>query len=444
MQQSVFNGHNEGQAQPHSREARVKNPKLLFLTLAFPPVNAPACVRTWNIARHLAALDWEVTIVTANPSLFACTDDDDHPRDSYLREAGIRSITTNHRWRCLAPDILKCWNENLGWVVGGVLRRAARELEIQPDFGWIQTAEKSCSGLNPADIDVILATGPPFGVFTLAKRLSRRLNRPYVLDYRDPWTGNPHHTHAPKSITVSKESDLLENSSAVTIVSPSWKRSLDARFGTAEKSHVVTNGYDRDDLEKVQPYNFGHFAIVYAGLFYPPKRVISPVMAALKRLKKEERWGNGQWYFHYYGTQENHVLREADRFGVKEHTVLHGRVSRAEALSAVRGAGVAVVITSVENDDTIEDRGIIPGKVFEALGLGTPILLIAPSGSDVTALTETTGLVSAFTGKDIEGMASFLKALMAKQIPQAISPQAYAWPNVIKEFNRVLRQGING
>ena len=46
------------------------------------------------------------------------------------------------------------------------------------------------------------------------------------------------------------------------------------------------------------------------------------------------------------------------------------------------------MITSVAEEATIEDRGIVTGKVFEPLGLGTPILLIAPPGSDIERIVE--------------------------------------------------------
>ena len=129
---------------------------------------------------------------------------------------------------------------------------------------------------------------------------------------------------------------------------------------------------------------------------------------------------DGKWHFHYYGGQGNHVREEAERFGVMEQVVLHGNVPRAEALAAVKGAGVAVVITSVAEEATMADRGIMTGKVFEPLGLGTPILLVAPPGSDVEILAETTGLARRFTGSDVAGIASFLAETISGQ---AIEPK---------------------
>src|SRR5688572_6713450 len=38
----------------------VKRPKLLLLVWSFPPAPAIGSVRTWNIAKHMARLGWEV------------------------------------------------------------------------------------------------------------------------------------------------------------------------------------------------------------------------------------------------------------------------------------------------------------------------------------------------------------------------------------------------
>jgi hypothetical protein len=53
-----------------------------------------------------------------------------------------------------------------------------------------------------------------------------------------------------------------------------------------------------------------------------------------------------------------------------DRVIIHGNVSRKEALTATRGAGAAVVITSVAKRASLEENGIMTGKIYEALGLG--------------------------------------------------------------------------
>jgi hypothetical protein len=44
-------------------------PRLLFLVWNFPPVQAIASVRIWNLAKYLSRLSWKVSIVTPQPDV---------------------------------------------------------------------------------------------------------------------------------------------------------------------------------------------------------------------------------------------------------------------------------------------------------------------------------------------------------------------------------------
>jgi hypothetical protein len=146
--------------------------------------------------------------------------------------------------------------------------------------------------------------------------------------------------------------------------------------------------------------------------------------------------------FHYYGPHGHHVLEEAERFGVRRLVTVHGKVSRSDALAAVKGAGVAVVITSVVESPSPEDNGMVTGKIFEAIGLGTPTLLIAPAGSDAHAVAEVTGLARSFTADNVDGIASFLGGLVDGQALELNDPTAYTWENLAGGLDGILRKAI--
>jgi glycosyltransferase involved in cell wall biosynthesis len=240
-----------------------------------------------------------------------------------------------------------------------------------------------------------------------------------------------------------QEAVLLANSAAVTVVCPSWASLLDQQYHLSSKLQVITNGYDQDELASVEAHSFGHFAIVYAGAFYPPTRVISPVMAALGRIKETSDVSTPEWYFHYFGQDENHVRNEANRFGVLDRVVFHGYVPRAEVLAALRGAGLSIVITSIFEDSSRELDGMVTGKLFEIVGLGTPVLLVAPPTGDIHRVAETTDLIHSFTGTDIDGIADFFRGAIHGLVARGKSPAPYAWANIAKTMDSVLREVIH-
>jgi glycosyltransferase involved in cell wall biosynthesis len=378
-----------------------------------------------------------VTVLTVDPSLWRYVEPPQEWETRFSVE-GIRRLSTDHRWRWLAAGNVKCSNERLSWLLGGTGRRAARFLGIDVSVGWVRPAERVCSRLTPGDVDLILASGPPFSSFSLAQRLAHRFHCPYVLDYRDLWS---RHLHNQVPAALKKEASLIAGSAAVTIVSPSWARVIDRQFRVGAKIHVVSNGYDPEHLAGIRTRDFGHFAIVYAGSLWPPKRPISPVMAALRRLK-DVAPGHERWMFHYFGRHGVHVREEAQRFGVMDKVIVHELVHRATALEAVKGAGVAVVITSVAGNATLEDNGMVTGKIFEAVGLGIPVLVIAPDGSDAADVVHTTGLGRRYPASDVEGIASFLSDLTNRKPLEPKNTAAYAWGNLASTLDGVLRDAV--
>ncbi|WP_413934977.1 glycosyltransferase [Nitrospira sp. BLG_1] len=426
-------------ANPEGNTAQLAGrPKLLFIACYFPPVQAIGAVRGGNIERYLGSLGWEVTVVTPDPSLWRNVDDIEKLLTE-LDRGSLKRILTGHRWRFLVPNHLKCWDQNVGWVAGGICRSIARHLGIDRHIGWVKEAERACSHLCPKDVDIILASGSPFVSFRLAKTLSDRLRRPYVLDYRDPWTQSRFVGRPPRLKSVREEAGLLKDCAAVTIVSPSWAEDLDQRYGVGEKVHVVTNGYDSDEVATVRPYDFGHCAFVFTGNFYPPKISLAPFLAALKLLKESQNEMGNEWYFHYYGAQEDYVRQQAAHYGLTDRIVLHGRVPRREALAAVKGANLALGISSIYEQSQLIDKGTIPGKIFEAIGLGTPVLLITPLGSDATALLTPTGLVKSFTGSDTQGMVSFLQEVVGGRASQPKNIESCSWTTLSKNLDVILR-----
>jgi glycosyltransferase involved in cell wall biosynthesis len=412
------------------------NPRLLFLAYAFPPITTIGRVRAYNIAKWLTRKGWEVSVVTPYESAWGRSDSATDVHDELSRE-GIRCIRTAHRWRSLLPHADRR-RRRLAWLAGGVSRRIASFLGIEREAGWFAEAAKACAALAPDDVDIILASGPPFGSFGLAKEIAERLGRPYVLDYRDLWTGNPHATRSAPPWVIERERSLLAASAAAIGVSPSLVESLRDQLGVEKPVYVIFNGFDPEELTPIPRHAFGHFAIVYAGTFYPPKRTAGPLMAALRRVERLSG-SSRQWAFHYYGHQADYVRSAARDCNVDHRVVIHGSVPRRDAIAAIRGGNIAVVISSVYEQASLPDRGIVTGKVFDAIGVGTPLLVIAPEGSDLEAVLATTGLGRRFSGTQVEEIAEFLMDAMNGRTPRIVKSEPFNWANLGTQLDNVLR-----
>jgi glycosyltransferase involved in cell wall biosynthesis len=414
-------------------------PRLLLLAYYFPPVRAAACARTWSQAKYLARLGWDVIVVTPTSSVWRAPGV--HPESAEAARSGaIRIIYTGHRYRFLHPSYLARQNSSQP----SFFRRAGAWLTrwclgLEAEAGWLSSAREACRLLTPDDVDVILASGGPFCTFALAQHLSRRLGCPYVLDYRDLWTQNPYTNRLSGRRQRAQERAALAGAAHVITVSEAMGEALHAAFGIGPNHTVIHNGYDPDVLADVRPVSFGHFAITYTGQFYLPKRPPGPVMAFLRRLDDLDGACGTGWRFHYYGPQSDVVAAAADRYGVSGRVVLHGDVPRCDALAAVAGAGVSVVVTSVAPKATAGDRGIVTGKVFEPLGLGVPVLLIAPPGSDAEAIVRSSACGQRFSGHEAAAIAQWLCDRVAGPISRPLVPTEYGWPSLSRRLDTVLR-----
>jgi glycosyltransferase involved in cell wall biosynthesis len=424
--------HNKTLSPGHERK-----PKLLFLAHPFPPAHTIGAVRTWNIARHLARLGWQVTVVTPRAALRSQVDNVREVEAGIERE-GIRMIYTGHRWRCLYPSAMGGWKRGLGRVAGAVARRAAQRLGSDQAEGWIKPALRACRHLTAADVDVILASGKPFATFELARRLSVRLQRPYVVDYRDPWTSRFLGISNPpvRASVVERERSLLAGAAAITMVSPSWAQVLREYFVLSRSVHAITNGYDPEDAAGISPLRFDHFAIVYAGTFYPPRRVVTPLLLALQKLQKHPV----RWVFHYYGLHEAHVAEEAAKLGLSERVVFHGYVPRRESMAAMRGASAAVAITAMTTQRRRHDEGMIPAKLFELIALRAPFLFIGPPRGDAAEICREAGGGEVFGSGETDRIAAYLAGLMDGRRPAFRSGENYSWPVLARKFDRLLLQ----
>ena len=164
-----------------------------------------------------------------------------------------------------------------------------------------------------------------------------------------------------------------------------------------------------------------------------------PVMAALQRLNSINSAAFQDVFFHYYGKDSEHVKNAAREFCVVDRVVLHGQVPRAEALAALRGSSMAVVVTSVSMAERAEDNGMIPAKLYESIGLRNRVILIAPRGSDARKVLDETGFGRLFAADEIGNIASYIAESVVNGPSTQTAPERYSWLHVVKRLDDTLR-----
>jgi glycosyltransferase involved in cell wall biosynthesis len=390
------------------------------------------------MAVQLARVGWRVTVVTV-PEVQVAGLDAAGALEARIEAArwGIERIEATHRLPWLGSP---CAAGPIRRVPGlaGALRRLARRMGVDSGAGWAGPVRRTCTRFSPGDVDVVLATGSPFASFLAGRDVARRLRCPLVVDYRDAWTGGPHDRRPSPGRAQRAERSALAAAALVLCVSPSLAEQIAERPEAAGKVRVLTNGFDPEESVAVSPATYDHAAVVYAGSFVPPVRSSAPFLEALGRAAALRGSSQPPLRFHYFGNAGAHVLEEARRAGVAGFVEVHGQRPRPEVLSALKGAALAVVVASVRAGSSLAERGIVTGKLFEAIGLGTPVLLVAPAGSDAAEILARAGGGRSFVGADVEGMARFMADLETAPRPKG-SCEQFGWPALGARLDELLR-----
>lgn len=400
--------------------------RLLFVAYYFPPAPGIASVRTWNIARQLSRRGWAVTVLTPDASLWRAAADPLHV-DRDCEKEGIQRVFTAQRFRGPVAAYVKCWNTGIAYWVNGAIRKVLLRLGREREIGWLAPAEGICRHFRDRAFDVIVATGGPFISFTLARAAATRVRCPYVLDYRDLWTLNPHCPGFNNGRVRRLERSAIEGASAISTISECYAELLDQEFHCGPKVHAIRNGIDTEALSTVEPRAFDELAVVYAGTLLPPLRTAKPLLDALAFIKRDSPAFYQRMRFHYYGPNAAHALKTAGECGVLDRVVCHGVVSKAEALAAMKGASVTCVVTSVKPEGSLAENGIMTGKLYEAIGLGCNVLLIAPRGGEAVRVLEDTRSGESFRGGQVREIASFICNCTATNRPEQRNLEAYEW-----------------
>ena len=120
-------------------------------------------------------------------------------------------------------------------------------------------------------VDLILATGDPFVLFTYATKLSKEFDVPWIADYRDPWS---HHNENSRSIVIKSwlrklEKRTVQSAIAATTVSEFVAQKINNVLPDIEV-FLVPNGYDSQIINVVQDLEQDKdcLKIAFVGTFY--------------------------------------------------------------------------------------------------------------------------------------------------------------------------------
>ena len=423
--------------------------KVLIVTYYWPPAGGPGVQRWLKFVKYLPDFDIEpIVYIPENPTypiLDSDLEQDVSKNVTILRKRifepyGIASIFGSGKIKKISKGIIphqrkQSFVERTSlWIRGNLFIPDARIFWVKPSISFLDKYIKENK------IDTIITTGPPHSVHLIGLGIKKLHNIRWIADFRDPWTTIGYHkslklSPQAKQRHVSMEKEVLNTADNVLVTS----RTTKAEFSkiTSKPIEIITNGYD---AEKVQKKALDvKFSLAHIGSFLS-ERNPRILWKALKELTKEEAGFADNFELKLAGAISPIILANIEEFGLTKYLNNLGYVSHKEAVAEQRAAQVLLLIEI----DSEETNGIIPGKIFEYMVSGRPVIGIGPDMSDFAEIiTETnTGVFINYDEKDKlkECILDYYQLYLQGNLKSnAVGLQKYSRKNLTSQLAQILK-----
>lgn len=383
---------------------------LLVVANPFPPMASAGTTRVLRLLRHLPALGWEPTVLTADARGGAAVPDfvrvvrTPAPVPRQLLRGGRRSAKVN-AW-LFVPDPYAPW---VPTAIAGGRRLLTRER-----------------------FDAIFSSQPRPSVHLVAAALARASHLPWLADYRDPWFDNAFRTYATRLHAAADrrlEAHALRAAAALSAVNRPILDELLQRHPWLEgHAHVLPNGYDSTEAATAAELGPG-FWFVYTGRLYKREQQLEAFLTALAALPKDVKA--------LFVGDAARVQPLAAKLGIGDRVRVEGLVPHAVALGYQQAADALLLLTGRRAES-------MSSKVFEYLHSGRPVFAItAPHSSASKLLAEVGGGITVAHDADMhEPLARFVADARSAGGPvaDAVALARYDMASVTAELAAVLDQ----
>ena len=222
---------------------------VLMVTYYFPPAGGPGVQRVAKHVKFLREFGYEPIVIAATEEDYCGPSELQMPIDQSLL-ADVPPDVEVHRVPSKQPfGLLKLLR---------IMRlEAFREMIFIPDTAltWIRPVVRKARELaNRRNIDVIYTSVKPHSAAIAGWLLKRALRKPWVLDFRDPWTQYFLATFPTRLhfwLEQRLERFLLRRADHIVTITPTARENLLnwCTFLSPEKVTVITNGYDEAEFE---------------------------------------------------------------------------------------------------------------------------------------------------------------------------------------------------
>lgn len=345
---------------------------LLIFAYHFPPDSAIGAARPYRFCKYLGRLGYNSYTITA---------------------ADVRAhLDLNAQY--VADPFLTRPREGFGWQVERFIRKFL--LPGVTGTQWALLAYLAALRFlkqHPSRRVTIFSTFPPLGTHLAAFLLARKTGYSWIADFRDPLADNPGSgeiNDLQRRLYRRLERMFVNRAAGVIANTDGAEARLKAIYPSrAAKVHLIWNGFDPEQRLQPMPLSQRDCRIyTHAGELYEG-RSIAPLLESVKRLLDAGRLDANKIKISLMGfarpsSLPDPAFLQAATLAGWLHLAPHN-VPQAEAHSIMQSSDGLLLI---QPHSTLQ----VPGKLYEYLQIGRPILAFVPPDSSIEGILRKSGV----------------------------------------------------
>lgn len=334
--------------------------KILLIAFEMPPARSAGVQRPYRFAEYLAEMGAEPYVLTASADIYQRFD----------HELQISPLLQDRIFRSQATDASKLFS----------LFGRSPAFAAVPDRYWPWYFSAVTLGqqlIREHDIDLIWSTYPVLTTHLIGRSLSKKTNKPWVADFRDPLQChyNPAYQHF-NTVMRYLERKVIAQASAVVTTSQAaaglYRSLYPAEPST--KFQVIENGFVPLDLPPATTPD--KFTLLYSGALYGNGRDISGIFRAIAELQQQGLLSADNFVLKFRGSgKPEQFAATLEQFGIS---------ALVEFLPAVPFMQAQAEMMQCSANLLIQDQIFnyqVPGKLYDYIQSGKPLLAICPPDS---------------------------------------------------------------
>jgi glycosyltransferase involved in cell wall biosynthesis len=377
--------------------------KVLIITYYWPPSGGSGVQRWLKFVKYLPGLGWEPYVFTPENPSFTLKDESllkDIPPEAEVITFPIWepyntfsriSSAVGEKNSPQAPNTVAFGKEKsffqkvATWIRGNLFIPDPRVFWVGPSVRFLNDF------LRDNNIRTIITTGPPHSVHLIGYRLKRKNpSLKWLADFRDPWSewgflDSLSVSKIAKGIHQRLEGKVLTYADTLITITPFYVRRFEALSG--RKVKLLSNGFDHEDFETLRIQTTTKFIIRHVGIINE-KCDPRPFMTAVGELVAEHVDFAKHVTVDFVGEVHPQFRAFVDASAVMSaFTMFTPPVPHSDLIQMYgRSSLLLIVLTGYKDAE-----GYMPGKLFEYLATGLPVIGTGPENGDAAAVLNETG-----------------------------------------------------